>query len=260
MSKRTVKDQLGRTIELSDFPQRIVSIVPSQTELLYHLGLNSEVVGITKFCVHPEEWHREKLRVGGTKQLHLKKIRDLNPDLILANKEENESSQIQALSSEFPVWVSDIRDLESAFDMIRQVGEIVGKAQTSIQMITDIRESRARFRMHNMRRAAYFIWNDPFMSVNGDTFIHCMMEEAGFANVFEHRTESRYPEISDEMLKEASPEFILLSSEPFPFEARHISAFRKILPDAKILLVDGEMFSWYGPRMKDAFRYFPSLA
>ena len=115
---RSVTDQTGRSITIPDSPKRIISIVPSQTELLFDLGLSDEVIGITKFCVHPEEWFRKKTRVGGTKQLNMETIRSLQPDLIVANKEENEQVQVEDIAKEFPVWISDIKTLSDAKRMI----------------------------------------------------------------------------------------------------------------------------------------------
>src|SRR4051812_42104384 len=123
-----VKDARGSKLDnFKQAPKRIVSVVPSQTELLYHLGLNEEVLGITKFCIHPQEWFRSKTRVGGTKTLNLETIRQLQPDLILANKEENEKDQIEALANEFPVWVTDVTNLNEAVQMIAAIGKLTGK-------------------------------------------------------------------------------------------------------------------------------------
>src|ERR1700741_1030662 len=118
-------DQMNREIELKGSPKRIISLVPSQTELLWHLGLREELVGITKFCVHPEEMFHTKPRVGGTKKFDLKKIAELKPDLIIGNKEENEQVQIEELMKQYPVWMSDITNLDQALDMISRVGALV---------------------------------------------------------------------------------------------------------------------------------------
>ena len=125
-----IADQMHRKIHLPRFPlRRIISLVPSQTELLYDLGLEEEVVGITKFCVHPPEWFQSKARVGGTKTIHFEKIKALQPDLIIGNKEENEREQIEALAECFPVWMSDIATLEDALDMMLRVGALVDRPE-----------------------------------------------------------------------------------------------------------------------------------
>ena len=252
-------DQLGSRVEIPFPPVRIVSTVPSQTELLHHLGLKQAVVGITKFCIHPDEWFKTKQRVGGTKQLHLDKIHELHPDLILANKEENDVAQIHALNEKFPVWTSDIRNIEDSLAMIQSVGEITNKIPESLKLIAEIKSTRSTDNPLKERSAAYFIWNDPLMSVNRDTFIHDMMNQAGLKNVYADRNDSRYPIVSEKELIDSNPEIVLLSSEPFPFNKEHGQYFERILPHAKVLLADGEMFSWYGSRMLKSFDYFESL-
>lgn len=249
---------MGRVVEIPFPPKRIVSVVPSQTELLHDLGLEDEVVGITKFCVHPESWFRSKTRVGGTKQLHLDKIRALQPDLIIANKEENTQQQIEELAREFPVWVSDIHTIVDALEMIAHVGKLVGKEDAEFHLGREIELGFYGFRKADRPlRTAYFIWYKPWMTVGGDTFISHMVEVMDFENVFKAR--ARYPEISLEELKEADPELVLLSSEPFPFKEQHIAEIKEVLPNADVLLVDGEMFSWYGSRMRLATAYIKEL-
>lgn len=239
-----------------------MSIVPSQTELLYDLGLESEVVGITKFCIHPDKWFREKTRIGGTKSLDLAKIKALNPDLIIANKEENEHSQIEELAKHFPVWISDIKTLQDALQMIAQIGEITDRKEKALCIAQQIQSSFAVLQLtphQRPKRCAYFIWWNPVMSINSHTFIHDMIARCGWQNVFEQRQDSRYPEITDDELVAANPEIILLSSEPFPFAEKHMTHFQKLLPEAKVLLVDGEMFSWYGSRLLHSTAYLQSL-
>lgn len=251
-------DQLGRTIELTATPKRIVSLVPSQTELLSDLGLDDEVVGITKFCIHPEHWFRTKKRIGGTKQLHLAEIKQLQPDLIIANKEENLRNQIEELAKDFPVWVSDVNNLDDALKMIQSIGEIVNKQSNARQIVDQIKRGFAQLQTLNSKRlTCYLIWKDPFMSVGGDTFISDMMKRAGFQNVFEDF--KRYPQITIEQLKTTNCQILLLSSEPFPFKQKHVEELWQYLSDTKIILVDGEMFSWYGSRLLKAPAYFKQL-
>lgn len=251
-------DQLNRQVELPVWPpQRIVSLVPSQTELLYDLGLETEVVGITKFCVHPQHWFASKKRVGGTKTLDVEKIAALKPDLVIGNKEENEREQIEQLAARFPVWMSDIDTFDAACDMMVRVGELTGKMAEAGALVARIRTSFASTFSGKRPKTAYFIWRKPYMVAGGDTFIHAMLEKAGFNNVFAGR--SRYPEITPDELAAAQPEIILLSSEPYPFAEKHFGAFREICPQAHILCVDGEMFSWYGSRMLHAAIYFAEL-
>ncbi len=254
-----VIDQLHRTVLVPDHPQRIISLVPSQTELLYDLGLGDRVVGITKFCVHPEEWFRSKPRVGGTKQVDIEKIRALKPDLIIGNKEENAQADIEALEKEFPVWMSDVRNLGDALVMILRMGELTGTYAQAENLADNI---AAVFMLHHPLKpkltAAYFIWQEPMMVAGTDTFVNDMLQRCGLENAFAHRKE-RYPEVSPAELAAADPDVILLSSEPFPFGEKHIASFNLICPGTPVLLVDGEMFSWYGSRLLKAPAYFNDL-
>lgn len=251
-------DQLGRTIELKQTPKKIVSVVPSQTELLFDLGLDEEVIGITKFCIHPEHWFKTKTRVGGTKQLQLEKIKELQPDLIIANKEENVQSQIEELAKDFPVWVTDVNNLNDALKMIESVGEIVNKQFKAKQVTDRIKENFAQLQTSNSQlQTCYLIWKEPYMTVGGDTFINDMLSRAGFQNLFGHQT--RYPEVTIEQLQTLNCQLLLLSSEPFPFKQKHIDELEPQLPGTKICLVDGEMFSWYGSLLLKAPSYFQQL-
>jgi ABC-type Fe3+-hydroxamate transport system substrate-binding protein len=251
-------DQLGRTIELKQIPKRIVSLVPSQTELLFDLGLNEEVVGITKFCVHPEHWFKTKTRVGGTKQLHPEKIKELQPDLIIANKEENVREQIEELANHFPVWISDVNNLNDALEMIVSIGKLTNKSSQAKEMAVQINESFNQLQTPNSKlQTSYLIWKDPYMTIGGDTFINDMLQQSGFQNIFEDQ--KRYPEISIQQLQSANCQLLLLSSEPYPFKQKHIEELQPLLPNTKIVLVDGEMFSWYGSRLLKAPAYFQQL-
>jgi len=254
----TFIDQIGNKIELSKTPKRIVSLVPSQTELLHDLGLQHEVVGITKFCVHPGEWFRSKTRVGGTKTFHFDIINGLEPDLIICNKEENEEAQVKQLMQHYPVWVSDVRNLYDALEMINALGGISGFAGKAQAIADGISTQFDKLRPQSSKRTAYFIWCNPYMAAGQNTFINDMLERCGLENVFSSLGE-HYPEVNEQMLKESNPELILLSSEPFPFKEKHIKVVKQICPTAKIKLVDGEMFSWYGSRLLKAPTYFTEI-
>ena len=251
-------DQTGRTITLDKIPERILSVVPSQTELLYDLGLDTKVIGITKFCIHPEHWFRSKPRVGGTKTLSFQKIRELQPQLVLANKEENVKEQIDDISHDIPVWVSNISNLQDALEMILSVGTITGTATMTEQLARKIELAFARLQTNpTKQKAVYLVWKDPFMTVGNDTFIHDMLIRSGFENCF--GALERYPVITLDDLKNSEPGFLFLSSEPYPFKQKHITELQKELPNTKIMLVDGEMFSWYGSRLVKASAYFMQL-
>ncbi len=255
-------DQLKRKIELPSTPKRIISLVPSQTEYLYDLGLNEEVVGITKFCIHPDEWFRSKTRVGGTKQFDMEKIRALAPDLIIGNKEENEEEQVKELMEHYPVWMSDIVNLKGAFEMMVNLGEICGKRDKAAEIKLQAEYSFNTFKEEMKssplkgKRMAYFIWQKPLMAAGPGTFIDHLLELCGFVNAF---PDSRYPEITEEQLKQAAPDLIFLSSEPYPFKEKHVEWFKALCPGAAVITVDGELFSWYGSRLLKAPDYFSAL-
>lgn len=238
-------DQMNRTIEIPEQPKRIISLVPSQTELLVDLGLGDRLLGLTKFCVHPTGLKKLKAIVGGTKNFHFDKIDSLMPDLIIGNKEENYKEGIDQLSEKYPVWMSDIHTLEDAYQMMLRIGEItetIAKAEVLAQKI----RSDLDFVPNRKATAVYLIWNDPLMAVGKNTFIEEMLLRAGFVNLME---KDRYPKLSTLELKALAPEYLLLSSEPYPFKQKHLDEFASLLPQSKILLVNGEMFSWYGSRL-----------
>ncbi len=251
---------LQKTSDLNYIPGRIVSLVPSQTELLHHLGLEKETIGITKFCIHPETWFKTKTRVGGTKSIRSNIIQGLQPDLIIANKEENVKEQIEQLAQHYTVWVTDVNNLQDALNMIKDIGELTSKEKETGLLI---REINSRFdqltpKLKNPnQKTAYLIWRKPYMTVGGDTFINDMLLKCGFENVFANK--KRYPEISIENLQVTGCQLLLLSSEPYPFKQKHIDELSAQLPGCKIILVDGEMFSWYGNRLLLAPGYFKKL-
>jgi len=251
-------DQIGRVISLSNPPRRIISLVPSITELLFDLGLENEVVGITKFCIQPEIWFRTKTRVGGTKNVHMDLVASLHPDIIIANKEENVKEQIEQLEKIAPVWTSDITTFEDAMQMIKSIGEITNTREKALSLILHIVKNFSQLETGNRHLAtAYLIWRNPYMTIGGDTFINDMLNKCGLQNVFENL--NRYPEITIEQLVAANPQLILLSSEPYPFKEKHIEELKPFFSNSKITLVDGEMFSWYGSRMIYTPDYFSSL-
>ena len=239
-------------------PKKIISLVPSITELLFDLGLCSETIAITKFCIHPTDWCSTKEKIGGTKNLQIKKIIGLQPDLIIANKEENNQAQIEALVELFPVYITDVANYEDAIKMILRVGEITSKYAEAERLVENI-EKNFKLIMKPAQdiKTAYFIWKDPFMTIGGETFISDMMRRIGLQNIFQNQ--ERYPTITLEDVADASPQLILLSSEPYPFKENHILQIQSVVQTAKILLADGEMFSWYGSRMKNMPFYFNNL-
>lgn len=252
-----VNDQLNRPLVFKNKPQRIVSLVPSQTELLIHLGLRDQLVGITKFCVHPQELRKEIPVVGGTKTIHLHKIKELRPDIIICNKEENTKEIVEQCTSIAPVWVSNIANIDDNLQMIIQLGALFEVSEKATLLVDRIRSEKMDFqdfmKGKPKKKVVYFIWKDPFMAAGNDTFIHELLQLNHFENVV---TKSRYPEVHLTDLEEV--DLVLLSSEPYPFKEKHVLELEQNI-NATVRLVDGEYFSWYGSRLQDAFLYFKSL-
>lgn len=251
-------DQLGNKIRLQEKPKRVVSIVPSQSEFLWDIGLREELKGITRFCIHPDEMFTSVERVGGTKKLDLQKIRQLRPDLIIGNKEENEQSQIEALQKEFPVWMSDIYTFQDAFSMMQELGRMLGKEKESGALVNSLKASLPGIRnIFAGQKVAYFIWNNPYMVAGKNTFIDHVLNYVGLKNALSHK--ERYPELDNLSLQKLAPDYCFLSSEPFPFKEKHVKELQNILPDSRIMIVDGEMFSWYGSRLLYLEKYIKEL-
>lgn len=252
-----INDQMNRVIRLERPPERIISLVPSQTELLYDLGCENQVVGITKFCIHPNSWFRQKTRIGGTKKVNFDKIAALNPDLIIANKEENTKEEIEKLCQLYPVYISDITSFEEALEMIRSVGQLVGKTSKAEQMASQIDQD-----LHQIPtlkgRVLYFIWANPYMVAGKNTFIGHVLDQLGVENAITDQN-ARYIELNEQDLKQVDADYFLLSSEPFPFQRKHQDELMEKYA-VKSVLVDGEMFSWYGSRMLKMKEYFQGLA
>ncbi|MGB0167312.1 MAG: ABC transporter substrate-binding protein [Luteibaculum sp.] len=231
---------------------RIVSLVPSLTEFLYDLGLEKEVCGITKFCVHPEQWFRSKMRIGGTKNPKLPEILALQPDLVVANKEENRKVDIEGLQAAgIEVLITEINSLEDQERELKRLAKVCNKAELGAEIAEDISKSIQQLsKLDTEKSLLYCIWNNPKMFAGGDTFISSLTRHLGFKNLAENHIYSRYPEISEEDIKDLNPDVLMLSSEPYPFKTKHLLDFQNLLPDTEILLVDGELFSWYGTRLK----------
>lgn len=254
MNKQLVIDQMQRTVEFPSTVLRIVSIVPSQTELLVDLGLRDKLVGVTKFCVHPEDLRKNVTVVGGTKQVDLEKVRALKPDIIIGNKEENDASNIRDLEQIAPVWMSDIFDLNDALNMIDQFGKLFKVESKATQIATEIQANvKACTNVFKdlPKRVHYFIWRKPYMVAGKNTFIHAVLTHLGLVNI---EGVERYPEVNVGQIHEAV-DLVFLSSEPYPFGPKHFEEFQTAYPNAQIILVDGEMFSWYGSRLQKLNAY-----
>jgi len=252
-------DALGRRIVLPSPPQRIISLVPSLTDLLHRLELDDEVVGLTRFCERPEGWREAKTIVGGTKQVDAEQVAAMQPDLILANQEENTKADVQVLSEYAPVYVTDVSTVDGATAMIRRIGALVDRADVAQQMALRIAERFAALPAWPLVRAAYLIWRDPYMTVGGDTFIGDVMRYGGFTIPWEEAT--RYPEVTLNDLSAADLDVILCSTEPFPFHQKDAFTddLRAACPNTPVHTVNGQLFSWYGPRLLDTPAYLREL-
>ena len=254
----TKQDDLGRTVTFYHPPTRVVSLVPSITELLYDLGMKEQIVGKTKFCIHPKIKDDKATIIGGTKNFDIQKIIELKPEIVIANKEENTKDAIEELSKHCPVYVTDVRDIDDALNMIENIGKICDKYSKALEIVDQIENGFEELSKEKIGSAIYLIWKQPYMTITKNTFINSMMELAGFENIFKHK-EGNYPEITEDEIRESGADYILLSNEPYKFTEKHLPKFHTFFPNSKILLVDGEMFSWYGSRMIKSIQYFNQL-
>jgi ABC-type Fe3+-hydroxamate transport system substrate-binding protein len=252
-------DATGHTISIGSKPQRIISLVPSLTEFIANIGCADQLVGITKFCIHPDFIFQQVKRVGGTKTIHIDQVQQIQPDLIIANKEENVLEQIQVLQALYPVYTTHVPNVKAALDTLSTLGSIVSQpsADRLVDQIKNNYQALVEKRPLQAKKVLYLIWKKPYMSVGGDTFIHDMLFHAGFDNVCADYT--RYPIVDPAFIANCQADLIFLSSEPYPFRTAHFAPLQALLPKAMIQLVDGELFSWYGSRMQKACVYLEGL-
>ena len=259
---KQIIDQFGTLHKFETTPKRIISLVPSQTELLYDLGLEDKIIGITKFCVHPYHLKATKKIVGGTKKIHFEKIKLLQPDIIICNKEENTPEIVAQLSTICPVWVTNIITVEDNFQMISDFGQLFN-CRTEAQKWSDkLTFALSDFKKYvadiSIKKAAYFIWKNPYMVAGNDTYINELLKLNHFQNIYADK--GRYPEVElKKMRLEGDPDIVFLSSEPYPFKEEDAFEIGRFTHHAKTIFVDGEMFSWHGSRLLKAFTYFKLL-
>jgi len=256
------QDQIGRILALEKTPKRIISLVPSLTELLIDLGLEYAIIGITKFCIHPVRLKETKIIVGGTKSINIDKIKALQPDIILCNKEENSKEIVQSCEKVAPTHVSDIFTIDDNLELIKQYGQLFSVENKASEIVQKINSEFTNFKEFiknkEVKKVVYFIWKDPWMAAGNNTFINHLLQLNKFDNIYQHK--ERYPIIDlEEMKLNTQLDFILLSSEPYPFKEENILEIEKHTHKAKAILVDGEMFSWTGSRLLKAFEYFKTL-
>jgi iron complex transport system substrate-binding protein len=254
----TVKDDLQRQVTFDFPPQRLVSLCPSLTETLFALGLDEQIVGRTSYCVHPARRVKNVRVIGGTRSVDVGRVRALKPDLVIAEKEENPRQVVEALAEALPVYVIDVTDYETALRAIRSLGALTDRAAQADMLVHDIRAAFAKLRPGAPSRVAYLVWGGPYMAAGRNTYIHALLEKCGFENVC-GQLAGRYPRLTLETLRELAPHYVLLSSEPFRFDDSHLAELASQIANARVVRVDGEMFSWYGSRMLVAAGYLQGL-
>jgi ABC-type Fe3+-hydroxamate transport system substrate-binding protein len=246
MSEIKTIDQMGREVSVTSPPRRIVSLVPSQTEFLIDIG--AEVVGRTKFCIHPAEKVKDIPIIGGTKNFRMDAIRDLKPDLIIGNKEENYQEGIDELEKEFSVWMSDIYSIADSFQMMTTIGRFINRERATFKIVAECQVALNKVKGTRSGKVIYLIWKNPWMAAGKNTFIDHMLTHLGYENLIK---DDRYPELTDGKIAELEPDQILFSSEPFPFTEAHLVQPKNQWTKTQTLLVDGELFSWYGSRLRN---------
>lgn len=255
---RSVTDSLGRLLHIPTEPQRIISLCPSQTETLFALGLAGRIVGRTRYCIHPAEAVRTIPVVGGTKKVDIPAVRALEPDLIIAEKEENTPQDVELLSEIAPVYVTNVESYEQALISIVELGDITGKRATAENIVRQIKEAFETIpRATQPLRVLYLIWRKPFMAAGTRTYINSIIERLGWQNAAAHLP-ARYPTIDDPI--QVKPDIVLLSDEPYPFKEKHIPEVQQAWQGAEVRIVRGDYFSWYGVRMREAATYLAQLA
>jgi ABC-type Fe3+-hydroxamate transport system substrate-binding protein len=244
---------------MTNTPGRIVSLVPSLTETLFDLGLDSHVVGVTRFCAEPAARLLGRPRVGGTKNPDREKIATLRPDLVVVNTEENRPEDIGWLRERFPVFESFPITVIQAAEMIVALGRTIGRKEEADawRLLVEAEVARIEAELFGERRLRVFfpIWKDPWMTINGDTYVHHMLKVCGGDNVFGDAM-MRYPEVVLEQVPALNPDLILLPSEPYAFSEQH--RYRLLtdpmLAGRPVLLVEGKAFSWHGTRTARGLR------
>lgn len=251
---KKIVDHLDRTVTYSFPPKKVISLAPAITDTMYSLGLEKEIVGRTRFCIHPHDKVEQALNIGGTKDIKLDRIHQLKPDLIIAEKEENTKEIVEELEQHYPVFVFEVQTVDDAFRMIDDLGHIVDRQEEATRLIEKIKALFIEIPHAKGKRVAYVIWKRPYMVVGKHTYIQSLLEKMGFINPFS-TFEGRYPVVTECDLKDAHLDYLFLATEPYPFRQKDIAPMADLLPGVQSMIVDGEMF-WYGVKMIEAVPYF----
>jgi ABC-type Fe3+-hydroxamate transport system substrate-binding protein len=257
----TFTDALGRRVEAPSPPDRIVSLVPSLTETLFSFGAGHRVVGVTRFCVEPADGVSGLPHVGGTKDVDITAVLRLNPDLVIANAEENRREDIEALiGAGATVIVTFPRTVSDALDELKLLAEVTCATEAASVILDDSAHAIAQPVPAPGDAVPLFcpIWRRPWMTIGPDTYIHDFIRVCGGRNIFGD-SEQRYPEVSLDDVRARGPEVVLLPDEPYPFADRHVGEVIEALGPVRIYLIDGKDICWYGPRIGPAVRTLRGL-
>jgi ABC-type Fe3+-hydroxamate transport system substrate-binding protein len=246
-------------------PNRIVSLVPSLTESLFAFGVGEKIVGRTRYCLWPPRAVGKIPTVGGTKKVDVRRVLELEPDLIVAVKEENTRENIEELEEAgVPVFVGAPEDVEGAIALLRELADRVEapRAEAVLDPIERVYEGlRSGAGRTKARRVYVPIWKNPYMSVGSDTYVHDVLKTCGGENVCGDVT--RYPVVTPAEVEAAQPEVVLLPDEPYPFSAEDLPEFYSLdipaVREDRIHLVDGKLLTWYGPRMASSLTQLAAL-
>jgi ABC-type Fe3+-hydroxamate transport system substrate-binding protein len=257
----SVQDAFGKSFEMAEPARRIISLIPSITEIFFTLGVEDRVVGVTKFCTEPPEGVAGKPKVGGQKNPRVDAIIDLKPDLVVANVEENRKEHVEALQAAgLNVFVTYPRTVREGIRLIRDLGVLTDASAQSEALATRCGDALAEVEQATVDRAPVRafcpIWRNPYMTINHDTFIHDMLRVCGGENIF-HDYPQRYPKVTLTEMAARKPEVILLPDEPFPFGEKHLPDFDPLrevpaVRAGRLHLLDGKILCWYGPRIADS--------
>jgi ABC-type Fe3+-hydroxamate transport system substrate-binding protein len=292
MTTRTCVDALGRAVQIPHAPQRLVSLVPSITEVLFSFGRGQQVVGITDYCTEPATAVATKTKIGGTKNPDIATILALRPELVFTVAEENRRQDVEQLAAAgVPVYVCAPHTVRDGIDLLWRVAdlldcrsEVMGQMQAIEQ---DYTETVALVARHQRVRVFCPIWKDPYMTINADTYVHDVLRVCGGDNIFAQRQrrfplaadlgqqpegtgerytkrDRRYPRITLEEMAALRPEVVLLPDEPYVFSEADVADFTLFpevpaVRDGRIFLIDGKMVSWYGPRIGHSLRTIRAL-
>ncbi|MCG8350177.1 MAG: helical backbone metal receptor [Chloroflexales bacterium] len=261
-------DAIGRPVALTAPPKRIISLVPSLTEYLFAIGLGERVIGITEYCVKPADAVAYLPKVRGTKNPDRGLIRDLQPDLVLAAKEENRERDIVALAEAgISVYVTDICSIADALRQLSILANVLEAKTSAATLLADLQKALEQANTarldHPPLRTLTFIWRDPWMAIGADTYADDLLQLCGAKNVVLHLS-GRYPRAPLAEFLQLEPEVILLPNEPYVFTEKDLSAFTPFgntpaVQAGRVYLCDGELLTWYGPRSAEALRTFANL-